>query len=211
MTQADSIVEAQMQHMLEVIDEYRQHESKIILAEAKTQVSDVVNKAYADTRQRLRQSILQERIRIREAITSAQAQLDTRTRQQQQKKDQSSLTKAWTLLQQQLTQSWQHAETQEQWLTMALNQATKVLPHAAWVIHHSPSWSPKENNFAQQVEQQTRYTPVFRTDENINAGLRISYESACVDATLDGLLHDRSRIESMLLINIHQQNNGISS
>ena len=121
------------------------------------------------------------------------------------------MTKAWTLLQQQLTQSWQQTDTQERWLSTALKQATNVLPHAAWIIHHPSSWSPDENNFSQQVEQQTGYTPTFKAEENLNAGVRISYESAYVDASLDGLLFDRSRIESMLLAIVHQQHNGVSS
>ena len=102
MTQVESIVEAQLQHMLEIINDYRQHESNVILAETRTLARDVVNKAYADTKVRLRQSILQDRIRVREAITSAQAQLDTQVRQQQQQKDQNLLEKAWDLLQQKL-------------------------------------------------------------------------------------------------------------
>lgn len=210
MKQADSIVEAQLQHMLELIDEFRQDQSSSILNEAGKQARAVVKQAYADGRAQLHHNVMKDRNRVREAITSAQAQRDTHIRQQQQQADKSSLQKAWILLENQLIQSWSQTRAQNQWLEMTLNQAANMLPHGNWTIYHPTTWTTAQSNFDQQIEQHISHKPVFKSDSAIKVGIRICHDSACVDATLEGLLHDRSRIESMLLAVIHQLRNGES-
>jgi len=42
-------------------------------------------------------------------------------------------------------------------------------------------------------------TPRLQAKADINAGLRICAGGTCMDATIDGLLHDRERIDAELL------------
>jgi hypothetical protein len=204
---AESIVDAQLQHMLSLIDEYRRDQSSSVISEARDKARRITKQAYREAREQLHQSVMQDRLRVQDAINSAQAQRDTRIRQQQQQADKTLLGKLWDLLEQELTERWQDTNQQKQWVELVLVQATAILPPASWTIYHPLSWDSKQNNFAQQVEKRIGYKPEFESDPTINAGIRICLQSTCVDASVKGLLHDRSRIESRLLAAIHQLQN----
>jgi hypothetical protein len=52
----------------------------------------------------------------------------------------------------------------------------------------------------------TDHAPRFTADDSIEAGLRILATGGCIDATIDGLLRDRTRVESEMLTAIHDEN-----
>jgi hypothetical protein len=51
----------------------------------------------------------------------------------------------------------------------------------------------------QQINSLCGKTPRLQAKADISAGLRICADRTCMDATIDGLLHDRERIDAELL------------
>jgi hypothetical protein len=67
-------------------------------------------------------------------------------------------------------------------------------------VRHPPAWSavewgPLETELARALGQ----APHFRADGAVSAGLVIEAQGAVLDASLEGLLRDRRRLEARLL------------
>jgi hypothetical protein len=67
-------------------------------------------------------------------------------------------------------------------------------------VRHPPAWSTAEwGPFEAELTRMLGQAPHFRADSAVSAGLVIEAQGAVLDASLEGLLRDRRRVEARLL------------
>lgn len=195
--------------LLNVVDQFRDTKRDQILLDAQTQARDIISQAYKKARARLHVSIMEDREHGFHEMISAEAQLQTQQRQLRQQDDMALLQRVWPMLEQTLGARWRDPAQRGLWIDQVVNEALRVLPPAPWRVAHAADWpSDEQQALAMTIQQRTGHAPQFMTAKDIVAGLRISAESAMLDATLQGLLVNRSAIEALLLAHCHRAQGG---
>lgn len=205
MSQPANIVSAQLQHLLAQLDTHRQTRCEELLAQARSGARQEIGNAHQQARARVHQAVINLREHTRQQLVSAAARQQTRERQMRQHQDQALLDRAWQPLQDLLLQRWQDPVTRQLWVDQLLEQAARVLVGTSWKIRHPPDWPGSERGALEsRLVKLHGYAPVFSAQPSINAGLLIAADQTRVDGTIEGLLHDRSRIEALLLARLNE-------
>ncbi len=205
MNKTTSVVDAQLQHLLEVVERNRDERCRALLAEARTQARLLVEKAHREARVRLHQKVLETREKVRLQLASAQAQRETRLRLQRHRADRALLTRTWQPLTEKMLQRWRQADARQLWIDNLVEQASTLLVDRNWHIEHPLDWPASERaELEARLGKDLGSKPGFAARAEIEAGLRICAGAACVDGTLEGLLRDRSRIEALLLATLNE-------
>ena len=205
MTTPGSIVDAQLQHLLEFLDKHRDEQCTEMLTQARSEAQQEIRQAYSEARARLHQAVQHTREQARLRLTSAVAQQQTRERQQRQQEDQALLERAWQPLRELLQQRWQDKATRQQWIDHLVQQAAAALVDNNWQIEHPEDWPVAERDALQaRLVELHGYAPLLTAQPSISAGLRICAGDTCVDGSIAGLLRDRTRIESVLLARLNE-------
>lgn len=200
MSRPNSIINAQLDYLLGVVNSHRDENCKKIHDEADRQAREIVHQAYRVGRQRLHGNIQDSRRQLRRSIDSARAKQHTRERLHQQQTDHQFLESAWQQLRDTLAMRWQSADNRRLWIDIVFHQSSEVLLEKSWLVEHPADWPHEEKSrLANQVRDFTGQLPEMQSAEDIPAGIRISSGGACVDGSSAGLLVDRLRIESELL------------
>ena len=83
---------------------------------------------------------------------------------------------------------------------MVIGQAADRLAAEPWTIEHPAGWPGEDAAWIEQtMKQRGLPPPVLHEDTGITAGLRVRLGSACLDATIEGLLCNRREVEGRLL------------
>lgn len=208
MNSPTNVVEAQLQHLLGVVEDYRQRRCAEALDQAHGQAQQLIKQAYHDARLHMHQEILNIREEMRKQLASAKAQQQTRSRQLQQQADQELLNHAWQSLRDTLINRWQQRTSRQEWIEELLDQALVTLVDTHWRIEHPLDW-PEQERLAlkKRLQRNGIRVTTFQAQNTIDAGLRICTAGTCVDGTAAGLLRDRSYIDALLLarINVHRR------
>lgn len=200
MNEPDSLVDLQLQHLLEVVEQHRKQRCQALLEEANAQAQQLRKRAWREERARLHQAVLDNREQVRRQLASAQARQQTQLRMQRQREDQALLARAWQPLHDKLLQRWQQADSRRLWIDELLVQAAATLIDPHWHIEHPADWPQAErDSVATRLHAELGQAPVFSVQTGITAGLTIRAGDACIDATTRGLLQARERIEAMML------------
>jgi hypothetical protein len=206
MNEFASIVGAQVEALLQLVEDYREHRCGEILEHARVEAATAVEHAHREARARMRKAVEEERARSQEKIISTQARLQTQRRQGQQKADAVLLRQAWDALQQRLIARWQDDGSRRTWVRALLRQARAVLPAKKWQIEHPVGWRTREalGPESELDAQGDGELPVFVETPEISAGLRIRADEVCLDGTPAGLLASRAEVEAQLLAEFHR-------
>lgn len=205
MNPPENIVSAQLQHLLTQLDMHRQARCEELLAQARNEARHEIGHAHQKARARVHQAVLNIREHTRQQLVSAAARQQTRERQLRQHEDQALLERAWQPLQELLLQRWQEPATRRLWIEQLLEQAARVLVETTWKICHPPDWPGDERGAVEsRLVKRHGYSPVFSARSSIRAGLLIVAEHTQVDGTIEGLLHNSSRIEALLLARLNE-------
>ena len=206
MSAANTRIDAQLQHLLAVVDRRREEHCARIAAEAQTQARQIVKQAWRESRSRAHEDLQELRAQIRQQLASADARQQTRQRQQRQQLEQELINSCWSQLHDALQQLWDDRETRKRWVTDLVLQASNTLLNAHWCIEHPADWPGQEcNDLKAMLSNEFDVFPTFESQTAITAGLRIMAGGACVDGTSSGLLQGRTRVEAMLLARIRAQ------
>lgn len=201
-----SVVDAQLQHLLEVVEHDREERCHAVIEEAETLARQTVKQAHRDARARIHADFGELREQIRQRIASAEAQQQTRQRRLRQQADQDFLDAVWQPLQQALQRHWQLTEHRKQWVMRLIEKAAATLIDSHWLIEHPPDWPAHEcNSLKQKLSRDFECFPSFEPHPKISAGLRICAAGACVDGSIEGLLQRRTHIQALLLAEIRKQ------
>ena len=204
MNELASVVDAQVEALLQLIEDYRERQCRQILDHARIEARRAVRDAHREARARMRKAVEEERARSREKIISTEAQLQTQRRQGQQQADTVLLQQAWSALQKRLLARWQDAGSRRTWVAALMCQARAVLPAKRWQIEHPLGWRTQEALGPDGELTGQEELPVFVETPEISAGLRIRAEEVCLDGTPTGLLASRAEVEAQLLAQFHR-------
>lgn len=187
--------------LLALIEQHRQQRGQELMTPAREEARAIVRTALAEARQRVRRAIDEERKRRAAAIGRAEAALATERRQVRQRRAVHLLESAWPTLRSRLQAQWSDHGPRRRWITAHLGRAIGALPASQrWRIEHAPAWTAEDGAMAATLLGAAGVTDFeFLADARIDAGLRVTAGHNLVDATLDGLLADRARIEGRLL------------
>ncbi len=209
MKMPSSIVRAQVDTLLEVVRKYQDEQCEKIFTQARQEARQIIRQAYRDARLRLHQYIFESRERMQKEIVAAKAKNHTIRKQLQHKADRLYLNQAWDMLEDKLITRWQNKEQRQRWVQKILVVALQVLPSQDWLVEHPDCWSEEEkhnliNQALQKYSKKSSGIAVnFAVSSDIIAGIRICAHGATVDGSLQGLLANRSRIESEFLAHRH--------
>lgn len=198
-------VNAQLLNLLQVVERNRDERCRVLLDEARTQARQLLQQAHREARERLHRTVLATRKEARQQLASAQAQRQTRLRLQRHRADEVLLARAWAPLGKQLLQRWERQDSRMLWIDNLIEQARSMLLGRHWKIEHPPGWpEPERAALASRLARELGAPPVFVAQAQIAAGLRICAGPACIDATQEGLLRARTRIEAMMLATLNE-------
>jgi vacuolar-type H+-ATPase subunit H len=200
MTKPGTIIDAQLDHLLEVVNNHRDERCDKIRSEAHQHAREIVRQAYRDARQRLHRDVQESRQQMQRSIASARAKQKTQARLHKQQEDLQFLDMAWRQLHDMLATRWRSSDTRESWVEKIFLQACQALLENSWQVEHPVEWPDSEKSrLSEQIREHTGNPPDMRPADDISAGIRISSGGASVDGSISGLLADRLRIDSELL------------
>jgi len=190
--------------LIEIAEQYRAEHCAALLASAESESRRLLADAHRLARRHLRATLDAERARLAEVLAEAQAQLVTARRARAQKRMAAALAQAWPRIERALAQRWQSPSGRAIWVEQHLAVAKEVLPAAAWTILHPPQWPDAEREQAEHWLQAHGIADArFATDATLSAGIRVVCATArgmnLLDASIEGLLADRTGIEGRLL------------
>ena len=163
-----------------------------------------VEKLLSDSRQRMRQrvhkAVVEERRRRETALLDARHRIETARRLGVQQQYRKFLQEAAPLLAAELEERWHDSGLRHSWCEMAVGEAAARLANEPWTVEHPRAWSGEDTAWLEQaVAAHGLPKPVLLEVAAITAGLRVRLGSACLDATIDGLMADTRAVEGRLL------------
>ncbi len=189
-----------VRHLLDVVIQHRDEKCAAIRLKAETEARALLRTAWREARQRMHSENAETRRRVEHALASHEAQQQTRARQQRQADDAILLVAARAALQAALLQRWQQPASRQQWCEVLVNAAVTTLDGKEWTVEHPADWPVSEHDaLLQHISSLCGKAPRLQAQADISAGLRICADGTCMDATINGLLHDRERSDAELL------------
>lgn len=183
-----------------VVASFQKEECQRLLEGAEREARELLQQAYQRARAHLHRRVVEERAQARARVEAAQAEQATRERMGRERLQLLILATAWPRLEKALLERWQRPEGRKAWVIHYIEEALATLPHRAWTLQHAPDLDPADQlNVLTELTRRLDEPPHLSADAGIRAGLRIQSRDAVLDATLDGLLKDRRRLEARLL------------
>ena len=198
-----------LEHLLGVVVENREKRCQQMRDNACQQATEITRTAYAKGRVRMHHHTEALREKSRQRVASANARNQTLLRQQRQKADRAVLDVAWPQLREAMLVLWRDPASRHKWLEAAISSASKNLRLHGWHIEHPSDMSveDKERIKLAFIHGKGKH-PKLSARDDIEAGIRITVKGTVIDATLDGLLQQKTAIEARLIARIKQEANG---
>ena len=194
-----------LEHLLGIVADNRDKRCAEVRERTLIQAQKILSQAHSRVRARLRRHISALREKYRVSLSAAQARNQTLIRQRQQKEDKACLDAAWPLLEDALLALWKEPESKAAWIDRAVSNASDTLLEHDWHIECPKDFTEQESALLLKVITDRRgKADKLAACDDIKAGIRISSNGTVVDATIEGLLQRRSRIEAALLARIKQ-------
>ena len=194
--------------LLDLVEQYRARRFTDLLEPAQREARQTVRAALAEAHRRVHTAIVEERKRCALEVGAVEAALATDRRLSQQRHAVQLLNTAWRELRARLVAQWDAAPTRAQWIAAYLQRALRSVPCAAggWRIVTHPAWTAAErSHWVEQLRIDGVAPVVFETSDAISAGFRVVSGNNVLDATVEGLLADRSQLEGRLLHHLQQE------
>lgn len=190
--------------LLAVVAEYRRQRCAELLEPARAQAHAAVAAALHEARRRVHTALGKERKRVSAEVAAAEAQLATERRLVGQRRAATRLAQGWSALRRALQARWDAPATRGEWVDAQLARADHLLraddPAAPWVLSGPAAWPEAERErVVAALRAQGAPEVQWRADPQLAAGFRVQAGRNVLDATLDGLLADRSAVQGRLL------------
>lgn len=186
--------------LLALIEEFRAARLEALEEEACGRERAILGEAHRAARERIREVFAEERARLEEHASLAEARVAGHRRQRVQQRSAALLELGWRKLPEVLQARWRDPGQRAQWVRHVLAQAREALPSGRWRIELAAGLSDSERAaLADAAAAIGGEGPDVIEDATIAAGLRVASRGNVVDATIDGLLDDREAIGARLL------------
>jgi len=194
-----------LEHLLGIVVESREKRCQQMRDDAQQQAKEITRLAYTKGRTRMHHHIdaLREKYRVR--VTAATARNQTLLRRQHQKEDRATLDVAWPLLREAMLVLWKDPDSRRNWLESAIASASSSLKQQDWHIEHPQDMDEADVKWIKHthIHGKDRGGKLIASAD-IDAGIRIILNGTVIDATLDGLLKQKTAIEAILIARIKQ-------
>lgn len=196
-------VQTSTEALRRLIRESAEAQCREIKQQTRTEARDLLRRARREARERVHHAIEHERQQHAQRLDHERAALESHDRQQLLETTRRTLGRAWQELEGMLAALWQAHECRSEWIRSLFEQALERLPAGHWRIEH-PLPFPEEINadWQRRLREYTGQEPEWIARAEIRAGLRIRVGGVHLDATLEGLLADRTQLEARLLDHI---------
>lgn len=192
-----------VEYLLTVIVENRERRCKEIRDSAHAEAKKLLKQTYADARGRVHERFYNLREKFTERVSAAQARNQTLIRQHHHQADKEILQTAWPMLGEALLARWADSESRSKWIDAAIHNALSIFLKQCWRVEHPADFSKKEqDSLRQRFKALHGEIPELGANAGIEAGIRIFVDETVLDATIDGLLQQKSTIESQLIAGI---------
>ena len=186
--------------LLRIAEDYRAGHCRSLLAQAAEESRAILKAAHIRARHDLRIVLTPEKERLAAEIAAAESKLITLRRLDIQKNVDGILRQAWPRLMQALRARWDMPAGRADWVSHHFSVALKALPAKAWIVQHPEDWPAMEIERANQwLKTHGIEDACFAADAKMSVGIRIVCDLNVLDASLEGLLADRTQIEGHLL------------
>lgn len=196
-----------VEHLLAIVIENREKRCAQLRDNAQQQAREIIQQAHRKSRARMHRHVVALREKHGQRVSSAVARNQTQLRKQRQKADRAIADRAWPLLREAIQALWGRAETRRKWLEAVIANAAARLLHSGLRIEHPADMNENELSWMKQQIENSGKRAELRVDEDIEAGVRIVAQGTVIDATLDGLLKQKTTIEAMLIARIKREGN----
>jgi len=194
-----------LEYLIGVVVENREQRCAELRETARLQSQDIIKQAHTRVRERMHHHILVLREKYRERISAAQARNQTLMRQHRQLADKECLATAWPLLADALKVLWTDPVSRQTWIAGVIKNASATFLQHGWRIEHPLDFSDADKKALQQSLADSEVNMAELTAcADIEAGIRITVDGTVIDATLKGLLQQKTKIEAMLIARIKQ-------
>ena len=186
--------------LLRIAEDYRADHCRSLFGQAAKDSRAILKAAHIRARHDLRIVLTPEKERLAAEIAAAESKLITLRRLDAQKQVTSILQQAWPRLTQALRSHWDTPSGRADWVAHHFTVALKALPAKAWIVQHPEDWPAMERERANQwLQTHGIENACFAADAKMSVGIRIVCDLNVLDASLEGLLADRTQIEGHLL------------
>lgn len=112
---------------------------------------------------------------------------------------------AWPLLREAMLALWDEPVSRHKWLDAAIKSASAGLREHDWRIEHPPGLSGEDiKTINLAFSHEKGKGPELSACDDIEAGIRIIAGGTVIDATLNGLLQQKTAIEARMIARIRQ-------
>jgi vacuolar-type H+-ATPase subunit H len=199
--QVDSIV-ANLRHLQE-------ERSRRLLRQAESQARELRRATRRKLHMQGREAVRDERRRREKALRMAGHRIRAEAGQRMQVLYTNLLRDGWPALIDELERRWSNPDTRASWCDMVADRALEAFGPTAWTIEHPAEWMDADGERLCHALAKRGVPPAtFALDASATAGLRVRHGTACLDATIDGLLSERARVEGRLLAEWEQASPG---
>lgn len=172
---------------------------------AERDAASLLRRVRARSRSHARNAVADERRQLERALQKARAAEATTSRQVLQRQEWELIREGTARLRDCLTDRWANAETRAAWIETLLYEAQKVLEPGCWTVEHPEDTGAGElDGVREAVEKIAGETPHMVGEPEVTAGLRIRCGGAALDMSLSGLLARDTKVDGLLLAEIHR-------
>jgi hypothetical protein len=193
-----------VEHLLGIVVENREKRCAQLRDEAQLEASGIIQQAHVKSCARMHRHVIALREKHSQRVSSAVARNQTLLRQQRQKADRAIADRAWPLLREAMQALWGRADTRRKWLDAVITSSTARLRHSELRIEHPGDLNAQELGWVKRQFENSGKQAELLVCQDIEAGVRIVANGTVIDATLDGLLKQKTTIEAMLIARIKQ-------
>jgi hypothetical protein len=200
MNEHRTIIQAQTDTLLKLIESAREEQTGTLRAETEDAVLEVLRLARRTARENVSKSVREERARAADALRQLEAAAETRRNTAQRRRDAALLEMAWPRLEAALESRWSRPENRREWMAAAFATAAGVLPDGTWQVRHPADVTEDAISRASAEALADRVISLsFVADPELTAGVVVEIAAVSLDATPAGLLARRRDVESDLL------------
>lgn len=200
MTEFRGVLDLQVESLIDTLSARQTSRCEEIEQDAGRRARQLLDDNRRKLRKRLHRAVDDERQRRNVALRDAERRIETAERSRLQERYGEFLEEAWPQLVDELRRRWNDRERRRAWCEMLIAEAQDKLAPQSWTVEVPESWSSDDERWLEHAFQSRGLPyPTCSKNGDIEEGLRIRRDDACLDATLDGLLANRRAVRARLL------------
>lgn len=205
MSEIDSIAGTQLNALLELVKQSREKHCREVLDNARAEADRIRRAARKQAREKISQTVRDERQRMNNEVRMAEAEIETEQRRRGRRRELALLKAGRKALAEALEARWQEPANRRLWAQGALIETATIVRSTTvrareWTMEHPVDWAEEEiDPIVQYAQQHFQATVRPQPSEALGAGVRIRSQGVLIDMSIAGLLANEQTMEGELL------------